>query len=273
MECKNCKNKLTDGVSYCELCGAKVIRNRITVKNLWEDFLETYINVDNSFLRTFWHLFTRPAAVIDGYINGLRRKYMNPISYMGIAITLSGLLVLLIQKNAKRIDIDIFEQGINPSFGDKVFNFTNDYYSLLFLLFLPVFAFAGWLTINKKGYNLTEFLVVSLYSLAQFSILSFPFSIAIMIWYPEGYMTFSFVFSFFMVSLFIYVCQMISRYKLGTFLLRMMVYIMLLVVGYLGLIIVVYILLFATGTITLEDLKPIDQATSSAINWASYNLV
>ena len=273
MECKNCKNTLPQDVYYCELCGAKVIRNRITVRNLWDDVLETYINVDNSFLRTFWHLFTRPKVVIDGYINGVRRKYMNPISYMGIAITLSGLLVLLIQKKVKSINVDIFDQGMNPEFGEKVLNFTNEYNSLLFLLFLPMFAFAGWLSINKQGYNLTEFLVVSLYSLAQFSIFTFPFSIALMIWYPEGYLGFSLVFSFFMVALFIYICQMISRYNWGAFLLRTMVYLMLLVIGYFGFIIIIYAMLFITGTISLEDLKPIDQATSSAINWASYNLV
>lgn len=273
MECKNCKHILPDNVSYCELCGAKVIRNRITVKNLWDDFLETYINVDNSFLRTFLHLFSRPAAVINGYINGLRRKYMNPISYMGIAITLSGLTVLLIRKKIRYIDIDLFDQGMNPEFGEKVMNFTNEYYSLIFLLFLPVFAFAGWLSINKEGYNLTEFLVVSLYALAQYSIFSFPLSMVVILWTPDIYMTYSLISSVFMVALFIYTSQMISRYNFKAFFLRMFVFVMLLAVGYIGLIIVIYIIMFATGVITLEDLKPMDQATSSAINWASYNLV
>lgn len=273
MECKNCKNDLPQNVRYCELCGAKVIRNRITVRNLWDDVLESYINVDNSFIRTFLHLFSRPNEVIDGYIHGVRRKYMNPISYMGIAITLSGLIVLLIQKKIRFIDIDLFDQGLNPEFGEKVMNFTNEYYSLLFLLFLPVFAFAGWLSINKQGYNLTEFLVVSLYSLAQYSIFTFPLSLALILWYPGGYITFSLVFSFLMVSFFIYATQMISRYKVGSFLLRLMVFVMLLVVGYIGIIILLYIIMFATGVITLEDLIPVDQATSSAINWASYNLV
>ena len=273
MECKNCKYPLPENVHYCELCGAKVIRNRITVKNLWDDVLETYINVDNSFLRTFLHLFSRPKEVIDGYINGVRRKYMNPISYMGIALTLAGLTVLLMRKKIRYMDFDLFDQGLNPEFGEKVMNFTNDYYSLVFLLFLPVFAFAGWLTINKLGYNLTEFLVVSLYALAQYSIFSFPLSIVIILWGPDIYLTYSLVSSIFMVGLFIYTSQMISRYTFTAFFLRLFVFLMLLLVGYFGLIIMIYIIMFATGVITLEDLRPIDQATSSAINWASYNLV
>ena len=273
MECKNCRNNLPQNVSYCELCGAKVIRNRITVRNLWDDVLETYINVDNSFLRTFLHLFSRPKEVIDGYINGVRRKYMNPISYMGIALTLAGLTVLLMRQKIQYMDFDLFDQGMNPEFGEKVMNFTNDYYSLVFLLFLPVFAFAGWLTINKQGYNLTEFLVVSLYTLAHYSIFSFPLSIAFILWGKDIYLTYSLISSVFMVGLFIYSCQMISRYTLKAFLLRMFVFLMLLIVGYFILIILIYIFMFVTGILKIEDLVPVDQATSSAINWASYNLV
>ena len=273
MECKNCKNGLPESVSYCELCGAKVIRNRITVRNLWDDVLETYINIDNSFLRTFLHLFARPAAVIDGYINGVRRRYMNPISYMGIALTLSGLTVLLMRNKITYADFEIFDQSMNPEFGEKVMNFTNDYYSLVFLLFLPVFAFAGWLTLNKQGYNLTEFLVVSIYALAQYSIFSFPISIALILWGSDHYMTYSLVSSVFMVSLFIYASQMISRYSIGAFFLRMFVFLMLLIIGYFALIFLIYAFMLVTGVIDINDLIPANQATSSAINWASYNLV
>ena len=273
MECKNCKNTLPQDVYYCELCGAKVIRNRITIRNLWDDVLETYINIDNSFLRTFIHLFSRPKEVIDGYIHGVRRKYMNPISYMGIALTLAGLTVLLMRKKIQYMDFDLFDQGMNPEFGEKVMNFTNDYYSLVFLLFLPVFAFAGWLTINKQGYNLTEFLVVAVYTLAQYSIFSFPLSIAFILWGQDMYLTYSLISSVFMVGLFIYACQMISRYTIAAFLLRLFVFLMLLIIGYFVLIILIYVFMFATGILKLEDLVPVDQATSSAINWASYNLV
>ncbi len=93
MTCKNCDARLRTDYLYCPACGAKVIRNRITIKNLWTDFLERYFNLDNTFIRTLVHLTTKPEVVIEGYLQGIRRKYLNPISYMGIAITLSGLIV------------------------------------------------------------------------------------------------------------------------------------------------------------------------------------
>ncbi|MBT8234728.1 MAG: DUF3667 domain-containing protein [Bacteroidia bacterium] len=277
MECKNCKNPISDMVFYCEKCGAKVIRNRLTLGNLFGFVIESYFNIDNSFLKTLITLFTDPRDVIHGYITGLRKKYMNPIAFMTIAITLSGFMVILLQQRMGDLDLTMFEMGVNPEgmqkFNQKVMNFTTEYSSLIFLLFIPVFAFAGWLTFNRNGYNLTEYTVVTTYALAQWSILSFPFSLAILYFYPQSYMTYSLVVSAIMVAVIIYIIQMLNRYNWGSFLARMIAFLGLLIIGYVGIMIVIYILLFATGTITVDDFKNLNQATSSAINWASYNLV
>ena len=119
MNCKNCQNTLRTDYSYCPDCGARVIRNRITAKNLWYDVVERYFNLDNTFLRTILHLFTQPEIVIGGYINGIRKKYLNPISYLGIAVTLSGALVFIVQKfygNA----INFENQANNAAFAKKM---------------------------------------------------------------------------------------------------------------------------------------------------------
>ena len=222
-------------------------------------------------------LFTDPKDVIHGYITGMRKKYMNPIAFMTIAISLSGFIVLMMQQKMGYLDLTMFEMWVNQegmqNFNQKVMTFTNEYYSLLFLLFVPVFAFAGWLTFNKNGYNLTEYTVLITYAQAQYSLVTFPFSLAILYFIPDTYLMSSLIFSVFMVALIIYIMQMLNRYNWGSFLARMIAFLGLIIIGYVGIIIFIYILLFATGTITLDDLKNINQATSSAINWASYNLV
>ena len=91
MNCKSCQSTLKSQDNYCNICGAKVIRNRLTFKNLFEHFSEQFLNYDNKFLLTFITLFKRPEDVIAGYISGTRKKYVNVISYFAIAITLSGL--------------------------------------------------------------------------------------------------------------------------------------------------------------------------------------
>jgi len=277
MECKNCKNPLSNMVFYCERCGARVIRNRLTLKNLFSFVIESYFNIDNSFISTIITLFTDPVDVIHGYITGLRKKYMNPIAFMTIAITLSGFIVLLMQQKMDDLNLIVFNPGANPeglqNFNDKVMGFTIEYSSLLFLLFIPVFSLAGWLSFNKNAYNLTEYSLVITYAQAQYSILTFPITLAVLYFDPENYMLWSLLLSVLMVSLIIYIIQMLNRYNWGAFLARLIAFIGLLIIGYIGFLIFIYILLFATGTITVKDFENLNQATSSAINWASYNLV
>ena len=85
MNCKNCDANLNQNSDYCNNCGAKVIRNRLTIKTLFSHFSEQFLNYDNKFLQTFIHLFTKPEDVIGSYINGTRKKYVNVISYFAIA--------------------------------------------------------------------------------------------------------------------------------------------------------------------------------------------
>ncbi|WP_255535075.1 DUF3667 domain-containing protein [Cellulophaga sp. E16_2] len=74
MECKNCTLTLEENHNFCADCGAKVVRNRLTIKNLFGDFAQRYLNIDNTFIRTFGKLFVAPEIVILGYINGVRKN-------------------------------------------------------------------------------------------------------------------------------------------------------------------------------------------------------
>jgi len=258
MECKNCGTQQQTDFDYCPNCGAKVIRNRLTFKNLSHDITERYFDLDNTFLRTFKHLLTKPELVIDGYISGIRRKYLNPISYLGIALTLSGLLYFMMQKIITlEMYMAFFNQELNPEFYKKVMPILFDFQALVFILFIPIFAFAGWLTFNKKGYVFSEYLVVFLYTLAQFTILSFPIGLIVLTLDPQNYVMIS---TFMLPVMFIYsvyVMQRINKLSMGQVILRTCLFMILALIGYFGLIMVFYAILFATGTITLEDLKPV----------------
>lgn len=258
MECKNCKNSLPTDFNFCPDCGAKVIRYRLTFKNLWHEVIEGFFDLDNTFFRTFIHLFTKPAEVIDGYISGIRKKHLNPISYFGIALTLSGLTIYLIQKVFDvKMDLDVFNQGVNPELYQKIMPVIMDFSSVVFVLFIPIFGIAGWLTFNKKGYVFSEYLIVFLYTLAHWSIVSFPVSLIMILFAPDEYMELSAIMLPLMVAYSIYVMQRINKFSAGKFILRMCLFLILAFIGYLGIIIAFYAILFATGTITMEDLKTV----------------
>ena len=173
MECKNCQESITDNNQFCHVCGAKVIRNRLTIRNIWADFCEQFLNYDNRFLKTFFGLIIRPHIVIGAYINGTRKKYVNVISYFAIALTFSGLQIFVMRKFfPEALDLSAIMPNTVPEESMDI-NWIYDYMSILALLNLPVYGFIARMTfIGLKKFNYTEHLVIMTYILAQFTIMN-----------------------------------------------------------------------------------------------------
>lgn len=177
MNCKNCEISITETDDFCKSCGAKVIRNRLTIRNLFEHFSEQFLDYDNKFLKTFIHLFTKPEVVIGGYIEGTRKKYVNAISYFAIAITFSGLQLFILNKFfPEAMDYSSFDQKGAEEMNKQIMNITQEYQTLIMMFYIPFYALMSKLVFfNHKQYNYTEHLVIFLYAQAQVSIFGFFF--------------------------------------------------------------------------------------------------
>ena len=258
MECKNCHESQPNDFSFCPVCGAKVIHHKLTVKNLSHEITEKVFNLDGNLIKTFRHLFTRPEDVLLGYVNGIRRRYLNPIAYFTIALTLSGLQLYILRKfYADSIDWDVLDQGMNPVLADKLMNVLFDLNSFLFIIYIPVFALAGWLTMNKKSFVPTEHVVFFIYTLAHWSIVSFPYTVLTLVIAPEYYMTLAFPSLALMVGYSIYAMQRINWYSAPQLILRSGVFSILVLMGYFGIILLLYAGMFSTGYLTIEDFKTV----------------
>ncbi len=256
MRCKNCEGTLRTDYLYCPSCGGKVIHNRITVKNLWHDILDRYFNLDNTFLRTFIHLFTKPEVVIEGYLHGQRKKYLNPISYLGIALTLSGFIVFLMARSLGDMDFDVFNTGVQTVYQEKLMDFVLDYQSLLFIFYIPVMAVAGWMCFDQKKYNFAERTTIFMYTLAHFSLFTFIPSILILAFAPSFYFIFSIIGSLTMVVYSGYVVARISSSTGMALAARILLFFFLLGILYFLVSAMIPVILLLTGQITLEDFRP-----------------
>ncbi|MCL6218147.1 DUF3667 domain-containing protein [Zunongwangia pacifica] len=169
--CKNCHAALSTAHEYCYSCGAKKIESRLNLKLVFEEFSAVFLNIDNTFLKTFKTLFTNPTEVIDGYINGVRKRYLNVISYFTIGLTLAGFQIFFLRKfYPESLEIP----GLYEYTGQElIFNSIYDYYSLVSILLIPVYAFIARLSFfNRKKYNYTEHLVVMGYISSHYTIIS-----------------------------------------------------------------------------------------------------
>lgn len=173
MVCLNCNNGLSQQHDYCGSCGGKVIRNRLTMKNLCADFSQQFLNYDNTFLKTFIALFKKPEEVIGGYIDGTRKKYVNAITYFAIALTLSGLQIFILNKffpEAMNLE-SMTTEGMDDM--QQNISFMQEYQSIFYMLMVPVYALMSKLIFfNIKRFNYTEHVVINMYLSAHFSIVT-----------------------------------------------------------------------------------------------------
>ncbi len=263
-ECKNCYNALSIDSDFCNCCGGKVIRKRLTFRNLFEHLSETFFNYDNKLLRTFIDLFKKPEAVIDTYVQGVRKRYVNPMSFFGIILTINGFNIFLISKFYKKyLDASslLGENYQSKSAGqDKIMalssDFSLEYASLLFSFLIPLAAFISWIVFYNKKYNYTEHVIIYLYSMSIYSIISVVLGQIVLFISPEKYLTFS---TWIYVFVLVYHCYILTRlFKLsiGQLTLKLLMFSVLFFASYIGITIVSLIVLFATGTLDLQDFAP-----------------
>jgi predicted amidophosphoribosyltransferase len=88
MNCKNCNSKLSENNNFCSECGAKIVKERITVKRLLSSFFNA-LGWDSNFFITLRSLLSNPQSVLKEYISGTRKKYTNPFTFFAISLTIS----------------------------------------------------------------------------------------------------------------------------------------------------------------------------------------
>ncbi|MCL6265146.1 DUF3667 domain-containing protein [Flagellimonas myxillae] len=253
MECKNCNNALQPTDRYCNACGAKVIRNRLTLKNVWQDVSFQVFNMDNTFLKTFKKLCSKPEEVILSYISGTRRRYMNPVGYFAIAITLSGIMFFVLRDV---YHINLTESSFNNEAAPQL-NFIFDFQALLAYMSMPLYALMTWMLFSgTKKFNYTEHLVANAYIIGQASYVQVVTYILFLGLFPIKFDVFNFGFLIFLVIYQFYALARMHQLRFwGTFW-RGLVYFVLLIIVMMGIGAVIVIISLMTGLVSIEDLAP-----------------
>jgi hypothetical protein len=87
--CRNCGEARSG--EYCSRCGQHFLEDRLTFRLLAAEAWER-IALERGFLRTMWEMTARPGVVVRRYVDGQRRTYVSPFTYL----VLGGALSLLV---------------------------------------------------------------------------------------------------------------------------------------------------------------------------------
>jgi hypothetical protein len=203
MNCKNCKSELNENDNFCNKCGAKIIKGRITVKSLFSHLLIS-LGWDSNFFITLRYLLSKPQTIIGEYINGTRKKYSNPFTFFAISLAISLFVfnqyseqfILMstttnIQQTSKlenvsasitnnnKKGLEILGYKNQEELNKSIVEFQLRYYNLISFLYLPLFTLIAFF-VFRKPYNYGEHLVINTYiiSITTFlGVLLFVFSL------------------------------------------------------------------------------------------------
>jgi hypothetical protein len=138
-------------------------------------------------LQTFIALFKSPQLVINGFIEGLRTRYVNPVTYAIIAVTVSGFSVYLIKKGYYG---DVISKAVAQTQTNEKVPFDMkaymegvfDYQNIIFFLSIPLLGIISKIVFyDIKKYNIAEQSLIYTYTYSQFTIVSFLLSILLVI--------------------------------------------------------------------------------------------
>ena len=256
MKCSNCEANLRTDFVYCPACGAKTEVKRITFSSLLSDVYERFLNLDNTFFRTFKKLTLKPEEVIGSYLGGARRRYMNPMNYLGVALAVSGLMFLVMRNKVDALANNFEGLGVSTEVTRKILEFSLEYHAFVFLLYIPVIALAGYLTFNKRDYNLPEHIVSATYTLSHFTVVTTPVSLLVLAIDTSVYLIYSFVYIGLMLAYTLFVLLRVHPYEGIISLVRAGAYASLFAAGYFGISILLNLLMLAFGVLELKDLAP-----------------
>ncbi|MDC7999394.1 DUF3667 domain-containing protein [Gilvibacter sediminis] len=206
MNCKNCDETLEHGAQFCNHCGARVIVEPFTFKYVTQDFEERFLNLDRNLLvRTFRDMLLRPKAVIDGYIDGVRKRHMNLANWLAVAITASGLMIFVIRNlYPESLDMTWMVEAMGESQKDNPF-FQNleqedptetmwwmEYQAILYILMIPIYALLAKITfIKQKAYSYLKHIVIVGYTQSWLS-LAMTLPVLILLPFGANYMKMSY---------------------------------------------------------------------------------
>lgn len=181
--CLNCKQPVIESGQFCHHCGAKIVRERLTLWVFFVQLGQTVFNTDSSIWRTVGHLCYAPGRVCRGYIEGVRKRYLRPVAYLFFVASLYGLTILLSDGEIRYFHEDFalgftsYDEGTGLSEEERARRLRP--LALTFvLLSIPILSLISRLIYRRAGFNFAEHLVINAYYMGQLLFLNLVLNLA-----------------------------------------------------------------------------------------------
>jgi len=158
--CKNCNHSFSKNYRYCPYCGQAATTERLNFHHLTHDIVHAFIHADKGVFLLFKELSYMPGKVARLYVEGKRKKYFNPFSFLVLMVAIALIFILKFES------LVVSHRNLNA--GNLEFlHFVFKYFNVFIFIMCPVNAFLTWLFFRKYNMNFIETLVLAAYMSGQ----------------------------------------------------------------------------------------------------------
>jgi hypothetical protein len=160
--CLNCGSALELSHRFCPQCGQNADTHRLNFKHIWHDLIHAFTHADKGIFSLIWQLVYRPGVVVREYVEGKRRKYFNPFTFVILVVGFAS--VILISSGFSSFAAD---SRVPPN---PVSTFFNKHVNLIIFLNIPLLALFNRLLFRRSKTNYSENLVLAAFTSGERSI-------------------------------------------------------------------------------------------------------
>jgi len=188
MNCKNCNASISD--KFCGACGQKADVHRLTVGHLIHEFIHAITHADKGVLLLVKVLLWKPGIVAREYLEGKRKQYFNPFTFLVITTALSALATYN-SGYYKAFNATASSSNASPRqsfipYWDKVVHISITHGKLLGLILIaPLYTFLAWIFFWRPRYNFAEHGVLQSYTIGMFHLITVVVFVPAFLLFPD----------------------------------------------------------------------------------------
>lgn len=171
--CKNCGNQFDH--KFCPNCGQKASVKKLEMKSLLQELPHAVWHLDRGFLYNCIELFKRPGYSIKDYLEGKRKRFYHPLSFMLIILGTMYVLMQLLNVHYYDPVQDNWMSETQAGFW-KEFDATQQLWTSRYKWYIPYYLpwmsliYWAWLRVMKMKYTYAESIVITFFSSSQMTI-------------------------------------------------------------------------------------------------------
>jgi hypothetical protein len=154
--CKNCNRSFSQNYKYCPYCGQEATAKRLNFSHLTHNIAHAFLHADKGVLLLFKELTYKPGRVARLYIEGKRKKYFNPFSFLVLMVAIALIFILKFES------LVISHRNVNAA-NAEFLHFVFKYFNIFIFIVCPMNALLTWLFFRKSNMNYIENLVLAAY--------------------------------------------------------------------------------------------------------------